>query len=161
MGDNRMYTRKFFKLILLGVFFLCHGSVFAKTPPLVSCENDSACASNQTCAPDILNEHKKFCLKKCTTSSDCSLSWYCHPKMGLCHHFCKDTSDCPENHICTHELSAKKEGHPLCLKQCQSDSDCAAPLYCSSNGQVCRKYCENDSDCSEGKVCRKKKCKNP
>jgi len=157
-----MYKARFFNLIALGIFFLWQGNVLAKTPVLTSCDkNESVCASQQTCAKEIIGD-KKYCFTQCASSSTCPTQWYCHPKHHLCHHYCKDQADCPEGHICTHEVSGKKEGPPLCLKQCKSESDCAAPLYCNKNTHICQKYCEQDSDCPEGKIChkKKKKCKS-
>ncbi len=155
-----MYKPIVYKLMVLGLFFLSQGTVIAKTPPLHSCENDSACSTNQQCAQDLISE-KKYCFKKCTSSSDCPLLWYCHPQLNLCQHFCTGSEDCPENYLCTHELSEKEAKYPLCLKQCQSESDCTAPLYCNGKSKVCQKYCETDTDCPDGKIChkKKKKCK--
>ncbi len=88
--------------------------------------------------------------EECLVNGDCAGSLVCFS--GKCHEPCSSSRDCPAGSSCVQAPDGAGVCELAAEAKCQHDSDCAAPLVCSREGE-CRNQCLLDRDCVTGQVC--------
>lgn len=98
--------------------------------------------------------------KACTTSSDCSSTpgTTCHAQAKQCLSSCANGAKCPTGAECV------GNGYDVCVRMCETHSDCASTQYCGSSDMCVDKYekwslgrsCGSDNDCESNAFCTKK-----
>lgn len=136
----------------------CVGGICSSTTPQQSTVHGSPCTNDSQCA------HPLYCIVN-----------VCQP-LGNISDPCTYDYDCNVPYICTGGACAQPgyggpvpgvggAGSSTPGTVCNSDADCAPPLYCIL--QSCRPLgklgdsCAIDADCSMPYICKNSKCKNP
>ncbi len=96
----------------------------------------------------------------CFLASDCVDPLVC--AFQRCHSQCSSSKDCPAGQSCVGSNYPKLG---ICLigdeNVCTRNSDCDAPLVCSSRRSKCEHECVGDRDCLASQVCNGGSCAEP